>query len=101
MRGLYHSVVREGGLSVICLMTGFLLSGCVKINVDCQDGQVNDPGAGGCYTRAVVPGDMAQGQPCTSGNKCRFENQPNCNSSNPSLKCQTVNNSGACECKCM
>lgn len=101
MRNIFHSAIRVRSLLMLSIMiTGLSLTGCIRTYVNCADGS-NPEEAGGCYTRAVMPGDTAQGQPCNNGNKCRFENQPNCNSSNPSLKCKTVNNGGACQCNCM
>ncbi len=101
MRDAFHPAVRARSLLMVSIMiTGLSLTGCIRTYVNCADGS-NPEEAGGCYTRAVMPGDTAEGQPCIGGNKCRFENQPGCNSSNPSLKCKTVNKSGSCECKCL
>lgn len=100
MRQPHHSSITAGSLLTLCIITGLLQAGCIKTYVTCSDGGTSE-GAGGCYTRAVIAGDTAQGQPCTNGNKCRFENQPNCSATNPSAKCVTVNNGGSCQCNCM
>lgn len=101
MSNVLHSVITVRNFLLLSIMvTGLSLTGCIRTYVNCADGS-NPEEAGGCYTRGVVAGDTAGGQPCTGGNKCRFENQPGCNSSNSSLKCKTVNNGGNCQCNCM
>jgi len=96
----HREVVRLGTIFTLCTIMIILLSGCLKINVSCADG--NAAGATGCgIPKPVIPGvTKAQGSVCNSGSVCRIENLTPCDITNPSAKCTSVNNNGACSCNC-
>jgi len=101
MLKVLRSVQRVAPALALGLMLALVLPACQTINMDCADGSPG--GATGCgIPRPVNPGvTKAEGQICNTGSTCRIENLSPCDITNPSSKCTSKNNAGACECKCL